>query len=429
MRVAEKLVPELRFPGWGGDWALVKLGELLSFKNGLNASKEKYGRGVKFINVLDIINNSVIIYDRIIGRIDITDKEFKKNEVVYGDILFQRSSETREEVGQANVYLDKEKSAVFGGFIIRGHKKQDYFPMFMNYLLKTSFARKEITTKSGGSTRYNVGQDILNGVNIVTPEILEQQKIASFLSAVDKKIEKLTRKKELLEKYKKGVMQKIFSREIRFKDENGNDYPDWEEQRWGDILRFISTNSFSRKDLNYTNGKIKNIHYGDVHTRFRVRFDVFNEVVPYINNTIDLSRIDAEHYCKVGDIVMADASEDYKDIGKTIEICNLSGEKVVSGLHTFLGRDSTLEVANGFKGYLMQSKIIRRQIQKIAQGISVLGISKKNVLKISFHLPCIDEQKKIVNLLSNIDRKLETMNFQLTQTQKFKKGLLQKMFV
>ncbi|MBE4044340.1 restriction endonuclease subunit S, partial [Vibrio parahaemolyticus] len=82
-------------------------------------SKEQYGRGVKFINVTDIIENDYITYDRVVGSVDVEGKELEKNIVEYGDILFQRSSETREDVGQANVYLDKIKFATFGGFVIR----------------------------------------------------------------------------------------------------------------------------------------------------------------------------------------------------------------------------------------------------------------------------------------------------------------------
>jgi type I restriction enzyme S subunit len=113
-------VPQIRFKGFTEDWIEMPMAELLSFKNGYNAGGEQYGTGEKFINVLDIIENDYITHDRIIGRVNISDEDFKKNEVTYGDILFQRSSETREEVGQANVYLDQHKSATFGGFVIRG---------------------------------------------------------------------------------------------------------------------------------------------------------------------------------------------------------------------------------------------------------------------------------------------------------------------
>ncbi|MEN0049582.1 MAG: restriction endonuclease subunit S, partial [Bacteroidota bacterium] len=171
-----------------GEWEEKRLGELMEFKNGINASKEDYGKGYKFINVLDIIENDFITYDVIKGAVNIDSGIFEKNIVSYGDVLFQRSSETREEVGQANVYVDKEKEATFGGFVIRGKKIGEYDPILMNYILKTENSRKEIIAKSGGSTRYNVSQSILSEVRIIMPSILEQQKIANFLSKIDERI-------------------------------------------------------------------------------------------------------------------------------------------------------------------------------------------------------------------------------------------------
>jgi len=229
----DKLIPQLRFPGFEGEWEKKTLSDFLTFKNGLNASKEAYGTGYKFINVLDIINNDFITHDSIIGSINVSEQDFKKNIVEYGDVLFQRSSETREEVGQANVYLDRDKPATFGGFVIRGKKKEEYDPSYMNYLLKTTSARNEITSKSGGSTRYNVGQDTLSKVNICVAKVYEQQKIANFLTAVDKRISLLSAKKQKLELYKKGIMQKLFSQEIRFKKDDGCEFAAWEEKRLG----------------------------------------------------------------------------------------------------------------------------------------------------------------------------------------------------
>lgn len=149
-------IPKLRFPEFTGEWETRGLGELLEFKNGINASKEQYGKGVKFINVLDILNNEYITHDKIIGSVEVDEKTLAKYPVTYGDILFQRSSETREEVGTACVYLDKNNTATFGGFVIRGKKIGEYEPRFLNKLLKTDAARDAITSKSGGSTRYNV---------------------------------------------------------------------------------------------------------------------------------------------------------------------------------------------------------------------------------------------------------------------------------
>ncbi|RZK11700.1 MAG: restriction endonuclease subunit S, partial [Flavobacterium sp.] len=223
------MIPRIRFNEFNGDWVLIKLDSLLEFKNGINASKEQYGTGVKFINVLDILNNDYLTNDRIIGRVDVAPEIIEKNKVSYGDILFQRSSETREDIGSACVYLDKEHSATFGGFVIRGKKIGDYNPVFFNKLLKTDLSRNEMKSKSGGSTRYNIGQDILSSIELPFPSIDEQSKIATFLTSIDGKLNHLKKKKTLLEKYKKGMMQKIFTQEVRFRDE------DKEFEKWIEI--------------------------------------------------------------------------------------------------------------------------------------------------------------------------------------------------
>ena len=202
-------IPRLRFPGFEGEWEEKKLGNLLEFKNGINATKEQYGQGVKFINVLDILNNDFITYENVIGKVDIDIATIDKFSVQYGDILFQRSSETREEVGTANVYLDKEKKAAFGGFVIRGRKIGYYNPIFFNKLLKTNSARDSITSKSGGSTRFNVGQDTLSSVELCFPSIKEQAKIGKFLSLLDERIATQNKIIGQLETLIKGLYQKL----------------------------------------------------------------------------------------------------------------------------------------------------------------------------------------------------------------------------
>jgi len=112
----------------------------------------------------------------------------------------------------------------FGGFVIRGRAEVEIDPIFTHYLLKTSSARDQITQRSGGATRYNIGQESLSAISICTPELSEQTKIAKFLTAVDSRIAQLTKKHELLTLYKKGVMQKIFSRELRLKDDDGREF-------------------------------------------------------------------------------------------------------------------------------------------------------------------------------------------------------------
>ena len=232
----------MRFPGFLEDWEVKKLGELLEFKNGINASKEQYGKGVKFINVLDILNNDFITYANIVGKVDVDSNIIEKFSVQYGDVLFQRSSETREEVGTANVYLDEQKNATFGGFVIRGRKIGKYEPIFFNNLLKTDSARESITTKSGGSTRFNVGQEVLSSIALYFPPLLEQGKISNFLSHLDKRIS--TQKKIIshLETSIRSFREKIFSQKLRFKDKLGNNFADWEESKLENICQKQSSN-------------------------------------------------------------------------------------------------------------------------------------------------------------------------------------------
>jgi type I restriction enzyme S subunit len=164
---------------------------------------------------------------------------------------------------------------------------------------------------------------------------------------------------------------------LRFPEFNG----DWEEKEYGEIFSFKVTNSLSRENLNYESGEVKNIHYGDIHTKFNTLFDITKEYVPFINKEIKVSRITDENYCKEGDLVIADASEDYADVGKCIEITNLNDEKVLAGLHTFLARPNLFEMAIGFNGYLMKSPKVRLQIMTIAQGTKVLVITYLTHLK------------------------------------------------
>jgi type I restriction enzyme, S subunit len=211
---------------------------------------------------------------------------------------------------------------------------------------------------------------------------------------------------------------------LRFSEFSG----ELEEKRYGDIYSFYSTNSLSRDKLNYENGNVKNIHYGDIHTKFKTMFDIQNENVPFINNDIDLSKIKDESYCLNGDLVIADASEDYNDIGKTMEILNLNNEKVIAGLHTFLARPKKHNMALGFMGYLLQSWKVRKQIMTIAQGTKVLSLSTSRLAEIKLNIPSKKEQEKIASFLSSIDRKIEQLTKKESLLQEYKKGVMQKIF-
>ena len=180
----------------------------------------------------------------------------------------------------------------------------------------------------------------------------------------------------------------------------------WEVKKLGEVMEFKVTNSFSRENLNYDTGTVKNIHYGDIHTKFQTLFDITKEKVPYINNEISLGKISEDFYCKEGDVIFADASEDLSDIGKSIEILNLNNEKALSGLHTLLGRPNVNYFHKGFNGYLFISNSVRSQIQKESQGTKVLSINVGRISRIGLSFPSLLEQAKIASFLSLIDERI-----------------------
>lgn len=416
----KKNQPTLRFPEYNDVWKSQKLEFLieerneyseeelplfsLTIENGVIPKSERYERGF-------LVKSEGNSY-----------KVMKPNDFAYNPMNL-RFGALSQYKGNQSVFVSK----YYNIFYSTDKAVSSFLELYLTMYRMVQYYNKMATGTLEEKKRVHFS-DFLK-FNILLPSLPEQKKIADFLSAVDDKLQHLTKKKELLEKYRKGVMQKIFNQEIRFKDDNGNDYPEWEEKRLGKLLSFLPTYSFSRNSLNYEKGLIKNIHYGDIHKKFRTNFDAEKEQIPFINPEEDISNIKEDSYCKIGDIIFADASEDYLDVGKAIEIRNTNKELIVSGLHTFLARPKTNNMAIGFMGYLLKSNNIRFQIMKVATGISVLGISKQNLAKVTLFLPSSSEQQKIADFLTQIDNIIDLVKTQLEQTQQFKKGLLQQMFV
>jgi type I restriction enzyme, S subunit len=454
-----KLVPKLRFRDFSDNWQKRKLEAITekvnSGKTPLGGESVYVNSGILFIrsqNVLDSklsLENSTYITEEVNSTM--------KNSIVKAkDILLNI---TGASLGRSCVVPNDFTIGNVNQHVCIVRLNKDNDPYFLQPIFASEKGQNLFTSLQTGSGREGLNFQSIKNLSLLFPSLPEQQKIASFLSAIDEKIQQLTRKKELLELYKKGVMQRLFMselgflgleddritedetnltilsskksqfRQLRFKDENGKAYPKREEKLYEDIFSFYTTNSFSRENLNYETGQVKNIHYGDIHTKFSSRFEVREEVVPYINANVDLSKVKEESYCQEGDLVIADASEDYADIGKTIELIKLNKEKVVAGLHTFLARPNKIRMFKGFSGYLVQAPYVRKQVMTIAQGTKVLSLSPSRLGKVKLEIPCLEEQLKIASYLSSLDTKIESVATQITQSQTFKKGLLQQMFV
>ncbi len=207
------------------------------------------------------------------------------------------------------------------------------------------------------------------------------------------------------------------------------DTGDWSNKPLEELYSFKTTNSYSRDMLNYKKGSVKNIHYGDIHTKFSTLFDIENEIVPFINSSVSLEKIKSDCYCMEGDIVFADASEDLDDVGKSIEIVRLNNEKLLSGLHTLLARQKDRKLVVGFGGYLFKSSPIRAQVKKEAQGAKVFGISAGRLSNIKISFPNDKkEQQKISDCLSCIDELITAQAQKIESLKAHKKGLMQQLF-
>lgn len=190
-------------------------------------------------------------------------------------------------------------------------------------------------------------------------------------------------------------------------------------------FEFLQTNSFSRSKMSYEKGSVKNIHYGDILTKYG---DILRDisVVPFINEDVDLSKFHKESYLKNGDIIIADTAEDFT-AGKAIEVLNIDFP-ILAGQHTFLCRPKT-NFAPGFMGYYLNSPSYHNRLIHLLTGTKVYSISKANIKNTFILYPeKYEEQQKIADCLSSIDELIDAESRKLKALKKYKKGLMQKLF-
>ncbi|MBV4406183.1 MULTISPECIES: restriction endonuclease subunit S [Bacteroidales] len=199
---------------------------------------------------------------------------------------------------------------------------------------------------------------------------------------------------------------------------------EWKKVRVSNLLDFYPTNSLSWEQLDYSNGQIKNLHYGLIHKGLPTMVDASSDLLPYIKEEIVPK---SYTLFKEGDVSFADASEDTNDVAKAIEILNCNGQQIVSGLHTIHGRDNTDQTVIGYKGYAFASESFHKQIRRIAQGTKVFSVSVRNFDETYIGVPSKDEQAKIAKLLIAIDKRIATQNKIIEDLKKLKSAISLKM--
>ena len=397
-------VPTLRFPEFQGEWEELGLSELLDFKNGLNPKPDKFGMGIKFISVMDILNNAVITYDCIKASVDVTEKELADFSVEKGDILFQRSSETLEDVGRANVYMD-DKTAVFGGFVIRGKKKGEYDPQYFNYLLRSPFARKRIIPMGAGAQHFNIGQEGLSKVKLHFANIEEQKKIGKMLSLLDERISTQNKIIDKLQSLIKGIMVEL--------QKQGVNKGTWKKVFLSEVL---------------TERNERNINLFQVFS-VSVSQGVVNQV-DYLGRSFaakDTSKYNVVHY---GDLVYTKSPTGSFPYGIVKQSLNLENV-AVSPLYGVY-KPKSLAVGAYLHEYFMSEinthNYLHPLIQKGAK--NTINITNQRFLENSVLLPTnINELLQISKLLRSLNNKIKYHQDILQQYQKQKQYLLRQMFI
>jgi len=265
---------------------------------------------------------------------------------------------------------------------------------YVGYLLQSWKIRKQVMTIAQGTKVLSLSTKRLSNIKLNLPQKQEQQKIASFLTSIDTKIEQLSSKQQLLEEYKKGIMQKLFSQEIRFQDDDGGEFLDWEVKRLKDILDYEQPTKYIVDSTEYNN-KYKT----PVLTAGKTFILGYTNEINGIHNNLPVIIFDdfttANHYVDFDFKVKSSAMKILRTKDKEVNLKFIY--EVIQTLHFPLGEH---------KRY---------------------WISEYSYLKIN--LPQLKEQTKIADFLSSIDKKIQSVSNQLVQTKEFKKGLLQKMFV
>lgn len=214
------LTGKKRLPGFSGGWRTVSLGEIFSFKNGLNGDKGRYGAGTKFVNVMDVFRGPVLTHATIAGAMEASVRQRSEFAVLYGDVLFNRTSETDDEIALSTVYLDTVP-AVFGGFVIRARPMGEAItPEFSVHCFQSPEIRRAMIRLGQGAIRANIGQGDLSTVLISLPPLPEQRKIAEILSVKDREVRLLEALLKQTAVEKSSLMQQLLTGKRRVKGES-----------------------------------------------------------------------------------------------------------------------------------------------------------------------------------------------------------------
>ena len=396
-----KNVPKLRFKGYNDEWKRVKTEEIfenISIKNN------------PLLPVLAVTQDKGVILRESCGiNIKYENKSLKSYKIVKpGNFIISLRS------FQGGLEYSELEGIVSPAYTILNNKQNISYDFFKYYFKTYNFIKSLNIAVEGIRDGKQISYNSFKDIKIAFPSLPEQEKIASFLTLIDKKIEKQKELVELLKKYKRGLLSSIFSQNLRFKDNDSNDYPDWIEKTLGEITDNISygLNAASKK----FDSKNKYIRITDI-----------DETTGKYNN-LDIVSPDCvlsdEYKLKINDLLFARTGA---STGKTYLYNENDGKMYFAG---FLIKFSIKEeYYSNFIFYITQTSKYKKWVSIMSTRSGQPGINAKEYSKYKFSCPVYNEQVKISNIISKIDNIIEKANILLDFYNDYKKGLLQKMFI
>jgi len=399
-----KNIPKLRFGGFEGEWEEKRLGDVAEFWNGKAHEKDISENG-EYI----VVNSKFISQNGTIRKYSHKQiSPLKKDDIaiVMSDIpngkaigkCFLIDQDGKYTLNQRIGGINSEE--VISPFLFRIINRNRYFLKFDN-----------------GVSQTNLRKDEILKCPVIFPSLLEQQKIAGFLGAVDEWVENLRKQKENLERYKKGMMQKIFPAkgkqvpEIRFKNDDGKSFPDWEEKRLEDLCEYRNGGSFERFIVE--NGEYNLITLNSIDIDGKLK-----SVHKKVN--------DAGWTLEKNDMIMVLSDVAHGNFLGLVDIIPENNRYVLNqrmGLLRKKIKDVDLKFLRMYINYN------QRYFKRHGQGTSQKNLSKNDILKFKVFLSDIKEQQKIASFLTSLDNIIESKQKQITQAEKWKKGLMQGLFV
>lgn len=423
MADTKQKVPNLRFKGFTNDWEQHKLGEVCekTYSGLTGKNKQDFGHGkAKYVTYLNVHDNAIATTK----GVDQVEIDPKQNEVVKGDLLFTVSSEVPEEVALNSVWPGTDNNVYLNSFCFGMRPmSKSVNSFFLTYYLRSPQMRRNIYPLAQGISRFNISKRGILSLTINLPNIREQINVYKVIKNIECLITLQQRKLNLLKQLKKGFLQKMFADKnskqpiLRFEEFHEN----WKQNKLREMVVPLKSYSLTRKAETKSNTGFKYIHYGDIHTG----------KAKIISNPQQLPSIVKGNYLSLsdGDIVIADASEDYKGIADTAILLNKGHYSIVAGLHTIALHPTKSIITSLFLYYQLNTERFSHYGYRVGTGLKVFGISSNLFFDYLCCYPKISEQIRISKIISILSNTITFQQSRLENLTLLKKFLLQQMFI